>query len=106
MNTISIAEAGRQLSQIVNRASYGREVMILTSRGKPKAVLVGIDTFQQILGIHKIAEGAQLSVSDLQQGLRQALEEGGYDTPEKIVTLVRDVKREMAAEPAQDKSAP
>ncbi len=54
MDTISIAEAGKQLSQIVNRASYGHEVLVLTSRGKPKAVLVGIDTFEQILGIHKI----------------------------------------------------
>ena len=105
MSTISIAEAGRQLSQIVNRASYGREVMVLTSRGKPKAVLVGIDTFQQILGIHKIAEGIQMSASDLQQGLRRALEEDGYDTPEKIVALVRDVKREISANPTQEKPA-
>jgi len=106
MTTISIAEAGRQLSQIVNRASYGREVMVLTSHGKPKAVLVGIDTFQQILGNHKIAEGIQMSASDLQRGLRQALEEDGYATPEKIVALVRDIKREIAAGPAQEKSAP
>jgi prevent-host-death family protein len=102
MNTISIAEAGRQLSQIVNRASYGHEVMVLTSRGKPKAVLVGIDTFQQIVGIHKIAEATQMPVSDLQQGLRQALEEGGYDTSEKIVKLVREIKQEMAAESPQE----
>jgi prevent-host-death family protein len=106
MSTISIAEAGRQLSQIVNRASYGREVLVLTSRGKPKAVLVGIDTFQQILGIHKIAEASQMSASDLQQGLRQALEEEGYDTPEKIVGLVREVKQEIAAAPTQEKPAP
>ena len=106
MNTISIAEAGRQLSQIVNRASYGREVMILTSRGKPKAVLVGIDTFQQILGVHKIAEGAQMSAGELQQGLRQALAESGYDSTEKIVELVRDVKREMVAAPTPNEPAP
>ena len=103
MSNISIAKAGRQLSQIVNRASYGHEVMVLTSRGKPKAVLVGIDTFQQILGIHKIAESIQMSASDLQQGLRKALEEGGYDTPEKIVALVRDVKREIAVDSTQEK---
>ena len=106
MSSISIAEAGRQLSQIVNRASYGREVMVLTSRGKPKAVLVGIDTFQQILGNHKIAEGIQMSASDLQRGLRQALEEDGYDTPEKIVALVRVIKREIAAGPTQEKPVP
>jgi prevent-host-death family protein len=106
MNTISIAEAGRQLSQIVNRASYGHEVMVLTSRGKPKAVLVGIETFEQIIGIHKIAEGIQMSASDLQNGLRLALEENGYDSTEKIVALVGEVKREIAAETAQEQSAP
>jgi prevent-host-death family protein len=106
MNTISIAEAGRQLSQIVNRASYGHEVMVLTSRGKPKAVLVGIETFEQIIGIHKIAEGIQMSASDLQNGLRLALEENGYDSTEKVVALVGEVKREIAAETAQEQSAP
>ena len=102
MSTISIAEAGRQLSQIVNRASYGHEVLILTSRGKPKAVLVGIDTFEQIFGIHKIAETSQMSASDLQKGLHQALDETGYNSPEKIVALVREVKQEMSAETAQE----
>ena len=105
MSTISIAEAGRQLSQIVNRASYGHEVLVLTSRGKPKAVLIGIDAFQQILGVHKIAEGIQMSASDLQQGLRQALEADGYNTPEKIVALVRDVKREIADDVSPEKPA-
>jgi prevent-host-death family protein len=105
MTTISISEAGRQLSQIVNRACYGGEVIVLASRGKPKAVMIGIDAFRQILGIHKIAEGAQMSAGDLQQGLRQALAEEGYDTLEQIVALVRDVKREIAAGPMQEKPA-
>lgn len=102
MDTISIAEAGRQLSQIVNRASYGHEVLILTSRGKPKAVLVGIDTFEQIIGIHKIAEASQMTTNDLQKGLRDALEAGGYTTTEKIVNLVREVRREMDAESSEE----
>ncbi len=106
MSTISIAEAGRQLSQVVNRASYGHEVLVLTSRGKPKAVLVGIDTFQEILGIHKIAESIQMPVGELQSGLQQALAEEGYDTPEKIVDLVREVRREMAAGVGQENSVP
>ena len=102
MDTISIAEAGRQLSQIVNRASYGREVLVLTSRGKPKAVLVGIDTFEQILGIHKIAESSQMTTTDLQKGLRDALEAGGYTTTEKIVDLVREVRQETDAETSKE----
>ncbi len=98
MTIVSIAEASRQLSQIVNRASYGHEVMVLTSRGKPKAVLVGIDTFQKIIRLHQIAEASQMPINDLRRELRQALNEGGYDTPEKIVDLVREVKQEMVSQ--------
>ena len=60
---VSIAEASRQLSQIVNRASYGGEVVLLTSRGKPKAVVVSIETFQQLLQVHEIAQ-ARLESED------------------------------------------
>jgi len=38
------------------------------------------------------------SLADLQQTFGRSLSEAGYDTREKIVELVRDVKREMAAE--------
>lgn len=34
------------------------------------------------------------TLADLQQTFGRALNEAGYDTPEKIITLVREVKRE------------
>lgn len=98
MSNVSIAEASRQLSQIVNRASYGREVVVLTSRGKPKAVVVGIETFQQLLKAHQIAEAPLEAEAEFRHDLRQALQSAGYDTPEKIVALVREVKQELADE--------
>ncbi len=96
MSSISIADASRQLSQVINRASYGREVVILTSRGRPKAVLIGLDAFQQILGMEGKTELA--SVKEIRQTFRQALEEAGYRSPEDIVAFVRSVKKEMAEE--------
>lgn len=96
MSSISIADASRQLSQVINRASYGREVVILTSRGRPKAVLIGLDAFQQILGMEGKTELA--SVQDIRRAFRQELESAGYGSAEDIVALVRSVKKEMAEE--------
>lgn len=96
MSSISIADASRQLSQVINRASYGREVVILTSRGRPKAILIGLDAFQQLLGMEGKAELA--SVQEIKRAFRKDLEDTGYASPEDIVALVRSVKKEMADE--------
>ncbi|MGH2351193.1 MAG: type II toxin-antitoxin system Phd/YefM family antitoxin [Chloroflexota bacterium] len=39
----SIAEARAHLSELVNKVAYGRERIVLTSRGRPKAALVSLD---------------------------------------------------------------
>jgi prevent-host-death family protein len=98
MSTVSIAEASRQLSQIVNRASYGHEVVVLTSRGKPKAVVVGVETFQELLKVNQFAQTLPMPEVQFSQEFHQELSRAGYDTPEKIVTLVREVKQEMDQE--------
>lgn len=96
MSTISIADASRQLSQIINRASYGREVVILTSRGRPKAVLLGVEAFQKILGLE--GDMPPVPAQEIQRQFQQALAEAGYQSPEDVVELVRSVKREIADE--------
>jgi prevent-host-death family protein len=48
MERVSIAQAKRELSQLVNRAAFGHEVIVLTSRGKPKAVLLGLEDFERL----------------------------------------------------------
>ncbi|MEC4814384.1 MAG: hypothetical protein SAK29_14070 [Scytonema sp. PMC 1069.18] len=42
-----------------------------------------------------------MSPKQLEQGLKQALTEAGYDSREKIIHLVQEVKREIAAERQQ-----
>jgi prevent-host-death family protein len=48
MDSIGIARIKRDISTIVNRVAYGRERIILTSRGKPKAALVSIKDLQKL----------------------------------------------------------
>jgi prevent-host-death family protein len=98
MSTFSIAEAGRQLSRLVNRASYGREIVVLTSRGQPKAVLIGIESFQELVGMREYAKMPLMPFEPFQRKFKQALVEAGFDSREKIVDLVREVKQEITEE--------
>ena len=43
MRRASIAEARAELSSLVNMVAHGKERVILTSRGRPKAALVGLE---------------------------------------------------------------
>jgi len=105
MSIISIAEASRQFSQVVNRAAYGKDVIVLTSRGQPKAVLLGMDAFQRLVGLQQHTQRALMPLDQFQQEFRAALQEAGYETAGQIVDLVRSVKQEMIDERISTNSA-
>jgi prevent-host-death family protein len=107
MTTIGIAEASRQLSHLVNQAAYAREIIVLTSRGQAKAVLLGVDAFQELVGMRPYVDKQLKPLDSFHRSIREALEESGYGDPEKIVDLVQDVRREMADErSAEGEDAP
>jgi prevent-host-death family protein len=97
MSTISIADAGRKLSQVINQAAYGREAVVITSRGQAKAVLLGMDAFTALVGARN-SEMTDLPLDEFRRQFSQALAEAGYTSPEQMVELVRQVRREMADE--------
>ena len=41
--TINVAAARSNLSELMNRVAYGGEIIVIESRGKPKVALVGAD---------------------------------------------------------------
>jgi prevent-host-death family protein len=45
---VSIGQVKRDISELVNRVAYQGERVILTSRGKPKAVLVSLQDYEKI----------------------------------------------------------
>ena len=50
MNTqVSIGQIKRDISELVNRVTYAGDRIILTSRGKPKAALVSMQDYEQLL---------------------------------------------------------
>lgn len=46
--TVGIGEVKRDISELVNRVAFGGERIVLTSRGKPKAVLVNIEDYKRL----------------------------------------------------------
>jgi len=96
--SISISEASRNLSHWVNQASYGRECVLLTSRGRVKAVIIGVEAFEALLGTQPTAANQRMPVAQLRREFRQALGEAGYQTKEEMLNLVQEVKRELAEE--------
>jgi prevent-host-death family protein len=47
-NQVSIGQVKRDISELVNRVAFGGERIILTSRGKPKAVLVSVQDYETL----------------------------------------------------------
>jgi prevent-host-death family protein len=45
---ISIGQVKRDISELVNRVAYKGERIILTSRGRPKAVLVSLEDYARL----------------------------------------------------------
>ena len=98
MSLISISEASQNLSHWINQASYGRDCVIVTSRGRAKAVLIGVEAFEALIGVPEQQHQASRPVQQLRIEFQQALAEAGYHTPDQIVDLVRQTKRELADE--------
>lgn len=51
----SIAEARAEFSSLVNRVAHGKERIILTSRGRPKAALVGLEDLSALEDLPALA---------------------------------------------------
>lgn len=45
---VSIGQVKRDISELVNRVAYGGERIVLTSRGRPKAVLVSVEDYERL----------------------------------------------------------
>lgn len=45
---VSIGQVKRDISELVNRVAFGKARIILTSRGKPKAVIVSVADYERL----------------------------------------------------------
>ncbi len=50
---VSIGRVKRDISDLVNRVAYGGERIVLTSRGRPKAVLVSLEDYERLRSLER-----------------------------------------------------
>jgi prevent-host-death family protein len=54
---VSIGQVKRDISELVNRVAYQGERIVLTSRGRPKAVLVSVEDYARLQQAEQSAPG-------------------------------------------------
>lgn len=61
MSTISLSKAKANLSELIHRATAGRERIVLTSRGRPKAALISIEDLELLERMEEEREALMLA---------------------------------------------
>ena len=84
MIEVSVSQAKASLSEYINRAVYGRERIVIASRGKSKAALISMEDLQRLEALEKALatrQGIESPPSDIlppavdgfRQGWREAM---------------------------------
>lgn len=76
MKTINVSVSGLKdaLSEFLNRAAYGRERIVVCSRGKPKAAIIGLDDLRLFEELEDAA-AAREALEEHRRGETISLEE-------------------------------
>lgn len=82
MVRISSAEVRVNLSEVLNRAAYGKERIVLTRRGKELAAIVPIDDLELLEDIEN-----QIDIEEI----RKAWEEQGDEPLESLEKVKKDL---------------
>jgi prevent-host-death family protein len=71
MTTITTVKARDQFADVVNRAAYGKERVVLTRRGKGLAAVVPIEDFEIL---EKLED--RIDLEDARNALRESVKKG------------------------------
>ncbi len=104
--TISLTEVKKSLGEVVNRAAYGGERIVLVSRGKPKAALVSLEDLELLeslvneRALRRARRREALAEAD---ALREAIlaRQGGVLLPDSVEDL-RQLREERIRDIAPD----
>jgi prevent-host-death family protein len=92
---ISIGQVKRDISELVNRVAYQGERIVLTSRGRPKAVLVSLKDFEKLEQVEKGQEARSawlIEAQALAERIRQRRENQLIDVDALIATDREDLE--------------
>lgn len=74
MTIVSISQMKDTLSEILNRVAYGRERIVVASRGKPKAAVISVEDLELLEELED-ALAAREAVEEHERGETISLEE-------------------------------
>ena len=94
--TVSMTQAKNRLADVVNRAAYGGERIVLLSRGKPKAAIISFQDLQLLEGLREEAhqervEGWLAEARTLRQEILKRRE--GVPLPDSV-EMLRELREE------------
>jgi prevent-host-death family protein len=89
---ITLSEAKARLSTWVNRVAFTRETVVLESHGRPKAVLLGLDSFRDL---QAGSDGGRLARQRL-EGLRRIAKLGARMRRRRARPAVGDAAEDLA----------
>jgi prevent-host-death family protein len=92
--SVSIGEMKKRLSELTNRVAFGSERVILTSRGRSKAVLVNLEDYERLKQLQTRTEGRAKALQAI-RAHRQiiAARRGPIDVD--IVEIIHEMREEQ-----------
>jgi prevent-host-death family protein len=61
MTVISVSNLKGKLSDVLNRVAYGRERIVVSSHGKPKAAVISVEDLELLEELEEAREAAMLA---------------------------------------------
>lgn len=95
---ISLTDLKQNMGEIVNRAAYGNERIILLARGKPRAALISIHDLEQLKLLVEEAQTArniqeQMDLLTKMDALREQIRQEHGELSDSV-EVVREVREE------------
>ena len=96
MKHVSLAHARDHLSALVNDAAHGRQRIVLSSRGRPKAALIGMEDLERL-------EGSDAEATNLEREMLRWIERveeaqrGRPRAKRSSIEALREVREERHA---------
>jgi prevent-host-death family protein len=67
MPRVSVTEAKKSFSELLNRAAYGNERIVVTSHDKPKAAVISVEDLRRLKWLEDVAAAIE-AVEEHQAG--------------------------------------
>ena len=95
---VTMTELKRSLGDLVNRAAYGREWIVLVSHGRPKAAIVSIEDLELLRRLRRGETPARAAtrledLDALRERIRRWREEHGVE-PVDSADMIREMREE------------